>query len=46
MPQFLDSLLPHLPANADERYRQVFSRLGLTVLLSWALHLIGRDDLI
>ncbi|WP_421740057.1 ATP-binding protein [Caulobacter sp.] len=44
--KFLASLLPHLPANADERYRQVFSRLGLTVLLSWALHLIRRDDLI
>jgi len=46
MSKFLSSLLPHLPANADERYRQVFSRLGLTVLMSWALHLIARDDLI
>ena len=46
MSQFLDSLLPHLPANADERYRQIVVRCGLTGLLSWALHLIGRGDLI
>ena len=46
MSKFLASLLPYLPANADERYRQEFSRLGLTVLMCWALDLIHRDDLI
>lgn len=46
MSKFLASLLPYLPANADERYRQVFSRLGLTVLMCWALALIHRDDLV
>jgi two-component system, sensor histidine kinase len=46
MSKFLASLLPYLPANADERYRQVFSRLGLTVLMCWALDLIHRDDLV
>ncbi|OYX05882.1 MAG: hypothetical protein B7Z12_02275 [Caulobacter vibrioides] len=46
MSPFLTSLLPHLRGNANERYRQVYSRAGLTVLLSWALDLIGRRDLI
>ncbi len=46
MVKFLDSLLPHLTANADERYRQIVIRLGLTGLLSWALHLAGHGDLI
>lgn len=46
MSPFLTSLLPHLRGNANERYRQVYSRAGLTVLLSWALDLIGRSDLI
>jgi signal transduction histidine kinase len=46
MLKFLDTVLEHLPANADERYRQVGVRIGLTGLLSWALHLIGREDLI
>ena len=46
MSPFLASLLPHLRVNATERYRQVYSRLGLTGLLSWALSLIGRADLI
>jgi signal transduction histidine kinase/CheY-like chemotaxis protein len=46
MSPFLTSLLPHLRGNANERYRQVYSRAGLTVLLSWALDLIGRKDLI
>ena len=46
MSPFLASLLPHLRVNANERYRQVYSRVGLTGLLSWALSLIGRADLI
>jgi len=46
MHKFLDSVLEHLPANADERYRQVVVRIGLTGLLSWALHLAERNDLI
>jgi len=46
MSKFLTALLPYLPANADERYRQVFTRLGVMVLFSWALHLASRDDLI
>ncbi len=46
MSPFLASLLPHLRINATERYRQVYSRIGLTILLSWALSLIGRADLI
>jgi len=46
MSKFLTALLPYLPANADERYKQVFTRLGVMVLLSWALHLASRDDLI
>jgi len=46
MSPFLASLLPHLRVNANERYRQVYSRIGLTGLLSWALSLIGRADLI
>lgn len=46
MSPFLASLLPHLRVNANERYRQVYSRVGLTILLSWALSLIGRADLI
>ena len=46
MSPFLASLLPHLRVNATERYRQAYSRLGLTALLSWALSLIGRADLI
>jgi signal transduction histidine kinase/ActR/RegA family two-component response regulator len=46
MSPFLASLLPHLSVNANERYRQVYSRVGLTVLLSWALSLIGRNNLI
>ena len=46
MSPFLASLLPHLRVNAIERYRQVYSRVGLTALLSWALSLIGRPDLI
>lgn len=46
MSPFLASLLPHLRVNATERYRQVYSRVGLTALLSWALSLIGRPDLI
>lgn len=46
MSPFLTSLLPHLRGNANERYRQIYSRVGLTILLSWALGLIGRADLI
>lgn len=46
MSSFLASLTPHLAVNANERYRQVYSRVGLTVLLSWAFNLIGRPDLI
>jgi signal transduction histidine kinase/ActR/RegA family two-component response regulator len=46
MSPFLASLLPHLRVNATERYRQIYSRIGLTGLLSWALSLIGRADLI
>jgi signal transduction histidine kinase/CheY-like chemotaxis protein len=46
MSPFLASLLPHLRVNANERYRQVYSRVGLTGLLSWALSLIGRAELI
>jgi len=46
MSPFLASLLPHLRVNATERYRQVYSRIGLTGLLSWALSLIDRADLI
>jgi signal transduction histidine kinase/ActR/RegA family two-component response regulator len=46
MHKFLDTVLEHLPGNADERYRQVVVRVGLTGLLSWALHLVARDDLI
>jgi len=46
MSPFLASLLPHLRVNATERYRQAYSRIGLTGLLSWALSLIGRTDLI
>lgn len=46
MSPFLASLLPHLRVNATERYRQVYSRIGLTILLSWGLSLIGRADLI
>jgi len=46
MSPFLESLLPHLPANADERMKQIVIRVGLTGLLSWALHLIGRGELI
>jgi signal transduction histidine kinase/ActR/RegA family two-component response regulator len=46
MTLFLDSVLEHLPANAEERYRQIVVRIGLAGLLSWALHLVGRGDLI
>lgn len=46
LPSVLAVLLPHLRINAKERYRQAYSRVGLTVLLSWALGLIGRLDLI
>lgn len=46
MSPVLASLLPYLQANANERYRQAYSRIGLTILLSWALQLIDRTDLI
>ncbi|WP_297507546.1 ATP-binding protein [uncultured Caulobacter sp.] len=46
MSPFLASLLPHLRRNAHERHRQIYSRVGLTALLSWALAQIGRIDLI
>lgn len=46
MSPFLASLLPHLRVNATERYRQAYSRIGLMGLLSWALSLIDRADLI
>lgn len=46
MSPVLASLLPFLQANANERYRQAYSRIGLTILLSWALQLIDRADLI
>ncbi|WP_419255687.1 ATP-binding protein [Caulobacter sp. ErkDOM-YI] len=44
--KFLAALLPYLPANADQRHKQVFTRLGVMVILIWALHLTSRDDLI